>query len=152
QVEQVEALCDREQAARLRGRVAVVGDVGAVHDTRQQPQGGVIELVLLNQHLEGTQPVAVCVLGVRGVVRVGALAFSYLEYLVGGHVEELRVLVDEVLDQPGTGDPVGLRSCTCHPLHRVLLSYEGSLPVSRARLRYSYKPSKSGPESERRSG
>src|SRR5947207_4785440 len=47
EVEQVEAFGDREQAAGLRRRVAIVGDIGAVHDPRQQPQGRVVELVLL---------------------------------------------------------------------------------------------------------
>src|SRR6266498_4101072 len=57
EVEQVEAFGDREQAARLRCRVAIVGDIGAVHDPRQQLQRGVIELVLLQQHLERAKPV-----------------------------------------------------------------------------------------------
>src|SRR5947209_17398884 len=35
EVQQVEPFGDREQAARLRRRVAIVGDIGAVHDPRQ---------------------------------------------------------------------------------------------------------------------
>src|SRR3989442_742678 len=46
EVEQVEALGDREQAARLRRRVAFVRDVGAVHDPGQQLHRRVVELVL----------------------------------------------------------------------------------------------------------
>src|SRR5438105_10084645 len=46
EVQEVEAFGDREQAARLRGRVAVVGDVCAVHDPRQTLQRRVVELVL----------------------------------------------------------------------------------------------------------
>src|SRR5439155_7388819 len=49
QVQQVEPFGDREQAARLRRRVAIVGDIGAVHDPRQQLQRRLVELVLL-QH------------------------------------------------------------------------------------------------------
>src|SRR5881227_2267206 len=49
--------------------------------------------------------VAVRVLGVGGVVGVRALALGDLEHLLSGDVEELGVLVDEVLDQPGAGDP-----------------------------------------------
>src|SRR5438270_4393413 len=79
-----------------------------------------------------------------------ALALGHLKHRVGGHVQELRVWVDEVLDQPGAGDPVGLRAFARNPLHLVLLSsvcYAGSLPASKARLRYSYRPSNNGPES-----
>src|SRR6266496_4478954 len=52
EVEQVEAFGDREQAARLRCRVAVVGDVGAVHDPRKQLERWVVQVVLVEQHLE----------------------------------------------------------------------------------------------------
>ena len=65
EVEQVEAFGDREQSARLRRRVAIVGDVGAVHDPREQLQRRVVELVLLDEHLERAEPVAVGVLGAR---------------------------------------------------------------------------------------
>src|SRR6266496_2623608 len=74
EVEQVEALGDREQAARLRRRVAIVGDIGAVHDPRQKRQRRFVELVLLEQHLERAEPVPVGVLSIGGVVGVGALA------------------------------------------------------------------------------
>src|SRR5438128_8055357 len=50
EVEQVEAFGEREQAARLRCRVAIVGDVGAVHDPGQQLQRRLVELVVLEQH------------------------------------------------------------------------------------------------------
>src|SRR5215218_1569729 len=58
EVQQVEPFGDREQAARLRRRVAIVGDIGAVHDPRQQLKSRVLELVLLEQHLERAEPVA----------------------------------------------------------------------------------------------
>ena len=84
EVEEMEAFRHREQPARLRRRVAVVGNVGTVHDPRQSCQRRVIELVLLDQHLERAEPVAVRVAGVRGVVGVRALALGDLEHLVGG--------------------------------------------------------------------
>src|SRR5204863_3776568 len=52
EVQPVEAFGDREQAARLRCRVAIVGAIGAVHDPRQQLQRRLVELDLLEQHLE----------------------------------------------------------------------------------------------------
>src|SRR6266513_3489504 len=72
EVEQVEAFGDREQPARLRRRVAIVGDIGAVHDPRQQLQRRLVELVLLEQHLERAKTVAVRVFSIGGVVGVRA--------------------------------------------------------------------------------
>src|SRR6266581_7676432 len=43
EVQQVEAFGDREQSARLRCRVAIVGDVGAVHDPGELLQCWVVE-------------------------------------------------------------------------------------------------------------
>src|SRR6266581_3360388 len=74
EVQQVETFGDREQAARLRRRVAIVGDIGAVHDPRQQLQRRLVELVLLQQHLERAEPVTVGVVRARRVVGVRALA------------------------------------------------------------------------------
>src|SRR6266702_8852683 len=91
EVQEVEALGDREQAARLRRRVAIVGDIGAVHDPRQKLQRRLVELVLLEQHLERAETVAVRVFSIGGVVGVRALALGNLEHLVGGDVEELRL-------------------------------------------------------------
>src|SRR5206468_6519500 len=68
EVQEVEALGDRKQAARLRRRVAIVGDIGAVHDPRQKLQRRLVELVLLEQHLERAEPVSVRVLGIWCVV------------------------------------------------------------------------------------
>src|SRR5438094_5743436 len=67
EVQEVEALGDRKQAARLRRRVAIVGDIGAVHDPRQKLQRRLVELVFLQQHLERAESVAVRVLSVGGV-------------------------------------------------------------------------------------
>src|SRR6266567_9560234 len=72
EVQEVEAFGDREQAPRLRGRVAVVGDIGAVHDPRQKLQRRLVELVFLEQHLERAETVAVRVFSIGGVVGVGA--------------------------------------------------------------------------------
>src|SRR6266540_509517 len=45
EVQQVEAFGDREQAARLWCRVAIVGDIGAVHDPGELLQRRIVELV-----------------------------------------------------------------------------------------------------------
>ena len=46
--EVVESLGDRLQARRLGRRVAILRDVGAVHDPRQDVHRGVADLVLLD--------------------------------------------------------------------------------------------------------
>src|SRR5215211_8744892 len=78
EVQEVEAFGDREQAARLRGRVTVVGDVGAVHDAGEQLDRRILDRVLLDQHLEGTEAVTVRVFRARRVVGVRALALGHL--------------------------------------------------------------------------
>src|SRR5262249_58656764 len=56
------------------------------------------------------------------IVGRGTLALSNGQHLVGWHKQELRIRVDELLDQPGTGDPVDLHTLTGDPFHRGLLS------------------------------
>jgi hypothetical protein len=96
-----------------------------VHDPRQQLQRRVVDLILVDEHLEGAEPVAVRELSAGRVVGVRALALGHFKDLLGGDVEELRLRVDEVANQPGAGDPVGLRPLACDPLHVVLLSLAG---------------------------
>ena len=64
----MEALRDREQAARLRRRIAIIGDIGAVNDPRQARQRSILDRVLLKQYLERAQAVAVGVPRTRRVV------------------------------------------------------------------------------------
>ena len=52
-----------------------------------------------------------------GVVGVRALAVGHRQHVTCWDVEELGVGIDEVLDQPGAGDPVGLGVLACDPLH-----------------------------------
>ena len=49
----------------------------------------------------------------------GLLAAGDVEYLAGGDVEDFGVGVDELGDQPGAGDPVGLRPGPGYPFHAV---------------------------------
>jgi hypothetical protein len=86
-----------------------------VRDPGEQPHCRVVDLVLVDEHLERAEPVAVRVLPARRVVRVRALPGRHVEHLVGRDVEELRRRVDEIPDQPGAGDPIGLgRSLVTH--------------------------------------
>src|SRR5262249_50633422 len=54
------------------------------------------------------------------VVEDGAQAFGLVHHLVGWNENELRVLVDEFLDQPWAGDPVDLDVLARDPFHAIL--------------------------------
>src|SRR5204862_3315122 len=76
---------------------------------------------------------------------VRALSLGIGEHLVAGHVDDLRLGVDELADQPRTGDPVGLRMLTGDPLHGVFLLQAGSRPSIWAPCLNAYRPSNIGP-------
>src|SRR5712691_619064 len=86
-------------------------------DAREQLQRRVVQVVLLEKYLERTEPITVREPCSRRVVGVRALSFGDLEHLLSRNVEESRVGVDEVLDQPRASDPVGLRAFASNPLH-----------------------------------
>src|SRR5262249_35164995 len=98
--------------------VQVVGDVGGVHDPGQAHQRRVtVEVVIFDEDLEGAFAVAVGVAGAGGVEADGVFTLGCVEDLVGGDVEDLGIGVDELGDQPGAGDPVGLGPGAGDPLH-----------------------------------
>ena len=95
--------------AALRGDVSVLAHVGPVDDLREEREGRIVaELVVLDQDLEGAEAVAVGVGRTRRVEARRTLAGSVVEHLVAGHVDDLRVMVDELPDQPWTGDAIGM--------------------------------------------
>ena len=57
-------------------------------------------------------------LHVLDVVRNGAEAFRFLHHLVRRDEDELGILVDEFLDQPGASNPINLDPFARDPLHR----------------------------------
>ena len=121
EIEQSEPFGDGEQAARLGCDIAVVGDVRPVDDQGELSKRGVIETVLVEQHLERAEAVTVGVAGARSIEREGVLAPGDLEHVFGGHEQELGIGIDEVRDQPGAGDAVRLRMLARHPLHGASL-------------------------------
>ena len=114
------ALTDGQQARAERVAAELAGDVGRMHDPGQPDQGGVAaELEVVDQDLEGALVVAVGELGVGGVEGSGGFDLGRGQDLVGGHVADLGLGVDEATDQPGAGDPVGLGTGAGDPLHGV---------------------------------
>jgi hypothetical protein len=129
-VQQVEALCNGKEATGLGSCVSILGNICAVHDPRQQVERRIIEVVVLNENLERAEAVAVRIRRAGSVIRVCAFALGGSEHLVGWDVDELGLGVDEVLDQPRTRDPVGLRTLAGDPFHHSLLSSARDVPVA----------------------
>src|SRR5262249_53773819 len=115
---QAEALCDRQQAARLGREVALIG-VGAAHDQRELRERGLFggETVPVDDRVERALGAVVAELGAGVVIWCRTLSFGDFGHLVPRHVQELRIGVDEAFDQPRTGDAVDLWPLTSNPLH-----------------------------------
>src|SRR5207244_10751175 len=112
------AAADRQQSWAGRVGAEVGGDVGGVHDAGQAGQRRVAaQIVFVDEDLEGAFAVAVVIAGAGGVEADRVLAGCGLQDLPGGDVQDLGVRVDELGDQPGAGDPVGLGPGAGDPLH-----------------------------------
>jgi hypothetical protein len=112
------ALADREQpwAERIAGKVS--GDVGGMDDAGQAHEGEVAgEVEGVDEDLEGALVVAVGELGAGRVKGVRTVARGNGEDLVGGHVRDLGVGVDEAANKPRAGDAVGLETLAGDPIH-----------------------------------
>src|SRR5437773_1145597 len=81
-------------------------------DAGEQPYGRVVDPVVLEKSLERAEAVAVGVSRAGSVVGVATFALGDFENLIGTDVDELRILVDELRDQPGARDSIGLRALT----------------------------------------
>jgi hypothetical protein len=79
------------------------------------------QLVLLEDCFEGALLAMVAKLDVLDVVRNGIEPPCFRHHLVRGREDELGILVDELLDEPGTGYAVDLDVFTGNPLHLILL-------------------------------
>src|SRR5207244_3410702 len=93
--------------------VALVGEVGLVHDLRDLPEHRIAELVAAQERLEAA---------VAAVV--GELDTTHVERSrVGRHLirvvdeDELRLRVEEPEDQPGAGGAVDVAMATRRPPH-----------------------------------
>ena len=72
---------------------------------------------ILDERLERALTVTVGVPGTERIEVERALALGVGEDVVAGHVDDLGRGVDELADQPGAGDPVGLGVLAGDPLH-----------------------------------
>ena len=111
---------DGEQPGTEWVGVEVGVDVGGVDDRCQTNEGGVIaEVKLVNENFEAALGAAMAELGAVGIETPRALSRGNGENVDPGDVEDLRVGVDEALNEPGASNAIGLRSRSRNPFHGV---------------------------------
>ncbi len=80
-------------------------------------------------------------LDVLDVVRDGVEPLCLGHHLVRGREDELGILVDELLDEPGAGHAVDLNVLSGNPLHLILLLKDKSCE---SRIRQDKNPAVRG--------
>src|SRR5262245_13513984 len=94
--------------------------VGAVHDLPEEKERRVTtEPVLLQYGFERALLAVVAQLDSFYIVGSGAQPRRFAHNLLGGREEELRLRIDELLDQPRARDPVDFHALSGNPLHVV---------------------------------
>ena len=94
-------LTDRAQGRAERVGIDVVADVGGMDDSGQLGQCRIAsEPEAVDEHLERALAVLVGELRTGCVERVSTHPLGYGQYLVGGHVVDAGVRIDEPPDQP----------------------------------------------------
>src|SRR5262245_47995210 len=69
------------------------------------------------------------------VVRDRLLLFGHAHDLIDGNENEFSMRINELLDEPRTGDPVNLHLLARHPFHEALLPRWFNLKCSRVPTR-----------------
>src|ERR1700745_3543368 len=72
------------------------------------------------------------------VVGNGVESLGFVHHLVWRHKDKLRILVDEVLDQPRAGDPIDFDALTRNPFHWFLHPPLAAARSSAARSRQTH--------------
>src|SRR5258707_12477730 len=118
EAEMSKAFGDSFEAWSLRLMVQGVIGVGAVDDPPEQHQRRIVgQLVLFQDSLKRAFLAVMAKLNVFDVVRNGVEAFRLRRHLLCGRKYELGVLIDELLDEPWTGDAVHLDLFAGYPFH-----------------------------------
>src|SRR4029077_5407099 len=106
----------------LRRRVAILRHIGAVHDARHESYRRVVDAVLGDERFERAVAVPVRISRAGRIEADRTLALGVRQDLIARHVDDLGAWVDELPDEPGAGDPIGLRVLAGDPLHGALHS------------------------------
>ena len=101
----------RESPREIAARPGACGElelrgVRAAHDERELLERRVVEAVVLQESVEAAELAFVREVDVRYVVGNRVARLRGITHLLGRHVQELRVLVDEARDQPRAGNAV----------------------------------------------
>src|SRR5262249_19013419 len=132
----------------------IVG-IGAVDDLAEQEERVVVrQFVLLQDGLERTLLAVMTQFDTFHVIRNGIETLRFIHDLFGRDEEELRILVDEFLDQPWACDPIDFHVLAGNPFHLMSpfrpvvdvagcsgLAVRGFAPLSSALTRSSWRTS-----------
>src|ERR1700682_4903354 len=88
-----------------------------MHDLGEPVECRVVQLVFEDDRLEAAAAVDMPQLDATHVVRDGALALPDADHVSGGHIHELRLRVDEALDQPWARNQIDAGILSGYPLH-----------------------------------
>src|SRR5215213_10074238 len=96
-VKMAKAVRDGFQTTRLR-RQLLIRRVGTAHNPGKAQQGGIAEVIFLDDGVEGALGAMMPKLDAWHVVRDGPCLLRDRQNLVSRHVEELGFRIDEALD------------------------------------------------------
>src|SRR5262249_41787416 len=116
--EMAKAFRDRFETRTFRLPIERVVGIGTVHDLSKQDERRIAgEPVFLQDRLERAFLAVVAEFDPLHVVRNGVEALGFLQNRVGRRKDELAIAVDEIADEPRTGDPVALDVLARDPFH-----------------------------------
>src|SRR5262245_13941132 len=101
----------------------MVGGVGTPNNKCKMLKRRIGNVVDAEEGIEGASFAFMGELNVGNVVGDGVLGLGFGEYLVGGHIAELGIGIDEAADEPRTRDPINLGPLASNPfvdVHRKL--------------------------------
>src|ERR1700709_1723106 len=93
------------------------GGVGAADNYSHGMDGGVFDLILLHEIIEGASILVMRKLYTRNIKRDRFKLFCLFNYLIKGNVDKLSLFVNKSADEPGTGNTVDLWTFTGDPFH-----------------------------------
>src|SRR5207248_3111043 len=108
--------------------------IRAADNLAQQHQGRITrQVVLLEDGLKRAFFAMMPQFHIFHVIGNSPLSFSYLHHLIGRNEQELGILIDKFLDEPGAGYTVYFDAFTGNPLHRIVLLAFFTLGSARSR-------------------
>ena len=112
---------DRMETGGFRSQSAI-RRVGSANDEREFAERRIGDPVLLDDRIERAAIAAMSQFNVRNVKRNRRFALGRFCYAIARHENELRLGIDESLDEPWTCNAIHLRVLACDEFHRMPLA------------------------------